>query len=83
MLFLKTSLEGCLGGLVLKLLTLDFGSGQDLTVHEIEPYVALCTDSTEPIWDSLSPSLSTPLPLMCTLFLKINRYINKHLKIKK
>ena len=37
-----------------KRLTLDFGSGHDLTVHEIEPRVRLCTDSTL----SLSLSLS-------------------------
>ena len=42
--------------------TLDFGSGHDLTVHEIKPHVRLCTDSMEPAWDFLSPlSLSAPL----------------------
>ena len=41
---------------------LDFGSGHDLMVHEIEPRVGLCSDSTGPAWDSLSPSLSLPLP---------------------
>ena len=55
--------------------TLDFGSGHDLTVHEAEPHVELCTDSTEPAWDSLSLPLS-----LCpsathafTLFLKIDK----------
>ena len=42
--------------------TLDFGSGHDLTVREIEPRVELCTDSAEPAWDSLSLPLSLPLP---------------------
>ena len=28
--------------------TLDFGSGNDLMVREIEPWVRLCTDSMEP-----------------------------------
>ena len=32
-------------------LTLDFGSGHDLTVRRIEPQVGLCTDSAEPAWD--------------------------------
>ena len=43
--------------------TLDLGSGHDLMVHEIESQVVLCTDSIEPAWDSLSPSLSVPLSM--------------------
>ena len=35
----------------LKHLPLDFGSGHDLTVRELEPCV-----SVEPAWDPLSPS---------------------------
>ena len=51
---------------------LDFGSGRDLTVHEIESRGGLCTDSTEPAWDSLSlPPLS--LLLSRLLSLKINK----------
>ena len=42
--------------------TLGFGSGYDLTVHEIEPSVRLLANSVEPTWDSLSPSLSLCLP---------------------
>ena len=42
--------------------TLDFGSSQDLIVHEIKPQVGLCTDSVETAWDSLSPSLFAPSP---------------------
>ena len=38
-------------------LTLDFGSGHDLTVREFGPRVGLCTDSAEPAWNSLSLSL--------------------------
>ena len=49
--------------------TLDFGSGQDLTVPEIEPCVGLCADSVEPAWDSFSPSLSPPLPHSLPLML--------------
>ena len=44
-------------------LTLDFSSGRDLTVREIEPHVRLCADSAEPAWDSLSLSLSLPLQI--------------------
>ena len=43
-------------------LTLDFNSGLDFTVQEIEPYIGLCADSGEPACDSLSP-LSLPFPL--------------------
>ena len=43
-------------------LTLDFSSGHDLTVHEIEPHVGLQADSAESAWDSLS-SLSASLLL--------------------
>ena len=48
----------------LKLRTLDFVSGHDLTVPETEPHIRLHADSTEPTWDSLSLplSLSTPPP---------------------
>ena len=35
---------------------LDFGSGHDLTVHELEPPVGLWADSAEPAWDSVSAS---------------------------
>ena len=43
-----------------KHLTLDLGSGHDLTVREMEPHVGLCADSVEPAWISLSPLLSAP-----------------------
>ena len=33
--------------------TLDFGSGHDLTVREIESCVRLCADGMKPAWDSL------------------------------
>ena len=56
-------------------LMLDFGSDHDLTVHGIEPCVRFCTDSVEPAWDSLSPSLFLLLPHLCScsLSLKINK----------
>ena len=62
--------------------TLGFGSGHDLTGHEIEPQIGLSTDSAvEPAWDSLSllslspPSLAYVLSL--SLSLKINIYTLK------
>ena len=45
-----------------KLPTLGFSSGHDLVLREFEPRIRLCADSAEPAWDSLSPSLSLPLP---------------------
>ena len=47
--------------------TLDFGSGHDLMVRGMEPCVWLCADSVEPAWDSPSPSLSAPPPLVLCL----------------
>ena len=43
-----------------KHLNLDFSSGHDLNVDELEPDIGLCVDSAEPAWDSLSPLLSAP-----------------------
>ena len=57
-----------------KHLTLGFSSGHDLTVCGIEPLIGLCTDSGEPAWDSLSPSL--PAPPLLTLSLSLSK-INK------
>ena len=51
-------------------LTLDFSSGDDLTVHEIETCVQLCADNAE---DSLSLSLSLPLPRSRMLSIKISK----------
>ena len=56
-----------------KHLTLDFGSGHDLTVHETETHIRLCADSMDPAWDSLSPSLSLPPPLVLSLFLSFSK----------
>ena len=41
--------------------TLDVGSGHDLTVHEIETCVGLCTDSTWSLLGILSLLLSLSL----------------------
>ena len=48
-----------------KHLTLDFGSGHDLMVPDIESCVRLCADSAESAWDSFSA-----LPLLAC---KINK----------
>ena len=42
--------------------TLDYGSGLDLTVQGFEPCIGLCTESVEPAWVFLSPSLDAPPP---------------------
>ena len=44
--------------------TLDFSTGHDLMVCEMEPHIRFPTDSTEPSWDSL-PTISLLLPC-CT-----------------
>ena len=35
--------------------------------REFEPHIGLCAGRSEPAWDSLSPSLSAPPPLMRSL----------------
>lgn len=42
--------------------SLGFGSGPDLTVPGIKPCIQLQVESKEPVWDSLSSSLSAPAP---------------------
>ena len=55
--------------------TLKFSSGHDLMACEMEPHVRLCTDSTEPAWDSLPLPLSAS-PLL-TLALKNKQTLKK------
>ena len=50
--------RGTWGAQSVRRLTLDLGSGHNLTVHEFKPRVRLGTDCTEPTWDSLPLSLS-------------------------
>ena len=45
-------------------------------VREFEPYIALHAVSTEPAWDSPSPSLCAPPLLMLVLSLPLSK-INK------
>ena len=61
---------GALVAQSVKGLTLDLGSGHDVTVHEINPSIRLCADSTERDLDSLSRSLSA-CPLL-TLSLSLS-----------
>ena len=56
-----------------KHLTLGFGSGHDLMVYEFETRIRLCANSTEPAWDSVSPSLSAPSPLTLCLSLSLSQ----------
>ena len=56
--------------------TLGLGSGHDLTVHEVEMHLGLCTDGTEPAWDSVSPSLSLSLSAPSPLALSLSK-LNK------
>ena len=48
-------------------LTLAFGSGHDLTVHDFQPLHGLHTDDEEPASDSFSRLHSLPLPCLCAL----------------
>ena len=50
---------------------LEFSSGHEFTVGDIEPCTGLHADSTEPAWDSPSPSLSAPHPLTLSLSLSL------------
>ena len=54
-------------------LTLDFGSGHNLTAHGFKPHIGLCADNAESAWDSL------PLCpfLACALSLSLKIYISK------
>ena len=78
--------ERCLGGSVVKHLTLDFGSGHDLTIPEFKPYYGPHTNNV-----SLLEILSLPLhfcpstahTLSVSLFLKINKlFIKKWKSVK-
>ena len=55
--------------------TLDFGSGHDLMVYEIEPHIRLCTERMEPAWDSLP--LSLPLPYLGLLSFALSKHFKK------
>ena len=52
--------------------TLDFGSGRDLMIGEFEPCIGLPVDSSETVWDFLSPSLCPSPAYALSLCLEIN-----------
>ena len=63
--------------------TLDFSSGHDVMVQELEPHVGLGTVSEKSGWDSLSSLCpSHTLSLSLSLFHSQNKQINKLLKDK-
>ena len=62
-------------GQSVKHLILDFCSGHNLMIPELEPHIGPCGDSMDPAWDSLSAP--PPLILMHSLPLKINKQIFK------
>ena len=75
--FRKQIMEGEPGWLSQLSIQLDFSSGHDLTIHEIETHDALCTDSVDPAWDSLS---LCPSPAhVLSLSLKINKLKKKNM----
>ena len=57
--------------------TRGFTSRHDVMVHERLRYVRLCTDSTKPAWDSLSPSLSALPPLTHAYFYMLSLSLSK------
>ena len=59
--FLKDRSWGTWVAQLVKRLTLDFSSGHDLMVHEVEPHIGLCANSTEPHRDLSPPSVTLQL----------------------
>ena len=49
-----------------------------ISVCDFEPHIGLRTGSTEPAWDSLSPTLSALPLLACTISLSLSHKINKN-----
>ena len=60
---------------LVKHLTLDLGSGRDLTAPEFEPRIGLLADISEAAWASLSLPFSLSLPHLFSfsLSLKISK----------
>ena len=59
---LKCNGRGAWVAQLVKQMTLGFGSGHGLTIHEIEPPLGFV-----PAWNSLSPSFSVPPLLLLSL----------------
>ena len=68
----KGTLEGARGAQSVKCLSLDFGSGHDLTVLEFEPRIRLCADSAEAARDSRSPFSRSPFSFFLSFFLSLS-----------
>ena len=66
---------------LVKYLTLDFGSGHDLTVMKLSPLFGLLADNMDPAWDSLSLCFAPPL-LMCFFFFYLDKNKKKFKKKK-
>ena len=65
----KVTIQGTWVAQSVECLTINFCSGHDLRVCGIKPCIRLCTDSMEPAWNSLFPSL----PLLRQCFLSQNK----------
>ena len=59
-----------------KHLTLDFGSGHHLMVHEFKSHTGHLADSSEPAWDSLSLPPSLPLSHAHVVSLSLSKQTN-------
>ena len=66
-----------------KRLTLDFGSGHDLVVHEFKPRIRLLALTAQSLLGILFPSLSAPLPLSAPPMHTHSLNMNKLKKKKK
>ena len=62
-----------------KQLTPDVGSGHDLTVHEIEHFMDLYSERTEPAWDCVFLPLSLPLPRSHVFSLSQNKHFKNEM----
>lgn len=79
----STKTENCSGACVGRSVycpTLNFGLGHYLAVRGFESHVGPCHDSVGRGQDSLSPCLSAPPSLLCTLSKERNKHLKKCLK---
>ena len=68
-LFKSLTPWGAWGAQSVKRPTLDFSSDHELMVCEFKPRFRLCSDGTEPAWDSVSPSLCPSLTCVLSISL--------------
>ena len=76
-IYKNKSAKGCFGGSVG--LVPNLGSGHDRVVHEFEPHIGLCADSSEPgACLGCCVSLSAPpLLALCLYLSKMNKNVKK------